>query len=429
LHFENTTDPKKDFGCSTEQIASLSAGLERIRSEWKDDAAAPSFLNLPKRLHSDYQRDRGASSLGRVFSIANGMHDDIDALVVIGSAPALSVVRAVVGACCDPLHNELTRAQRGSRPRVYFAGDSSDNDTITALLQRLRTPVPESVPSRWAVIVLSDHDPDGTVSQVLSHMLAEMHGQAGDAAPQVLQRYVIPFVHGESWLDRLARSMECQEIFVDDGDVADPLSVMSLANHLPSALLGLDCMRWLGGAHELKENFLHAAMDQNVVLSLLLWKRTAIDVGHANAMSMNVHSDSLGAFARWYQVLRAFSFRDENDSIHVSSCVYPRDHVAGAGTKEKSLQVNIKANIPRTDMLPDPGWSFLAFADDGDASFSECTEAVSDVPGGNLTGRERPGFDLPGFDVAVQEIDTFTLGQLFQLFLIETEVERQLIVA
>jgi hypothetical protein len=185
-------------------------------------------------------------------------------------------------------------------------------------------------------------------------------------------------------------------------------------------------MRWLGGAHEIKENFLHAPMDQNVVLSFLHWKRTAIDAGNAESMSLNVYSDSLEPFARWYELLRTLLFRDGKCEVPVSTCVYPRDHLAGTFVTsplsgKESLQMNIRANIPRTDLLPEPGLSFLELAGDSDVISRQCAETGLGVSG--VGPRWHP---LCGFDLVVPEIDTFALGQLFQLFLIETEVERQL---
>ena len=95
-----------------------------------------SFLQLPWQQHNAYQQHRKESELGRIFGIANSIHDDIDAVVVLGSESLTLAARALMQACCDPYHNELSRADRGSKPRMYFCDHTYDSDAISTLINR-----------------------------------------------------------------------------------------------------------------------------------------------------------------------------------------------------------------------------------------------------------------------------------------------------
>ena len=64
--------------------------------------------------------------------MANGIHHEIDAVAVLGIGGSYMGARALMEACCDPYHNELTRAERGSKPRMYFEGNNVDNDARNA---------------------------------------------------------------------------------------------------------------------------------------------------------------------------------------------------------------------------------------------------------------------------------------------------------
>ncbi len=66
--------------------------------------------------------------------------------------------RALVDTCCQPYWNELSRAQRGSRPRIYFEGNNVDNDASQGLLHLLGADtqrVAQNVDDRWGLVVIS----------------------------------------------------------------------------------------------------------------------------------------------------------------------------------------------------------------------------------------------------------------------------------
>ena len=152
IRFDPSGSVNDEFGITQSQIDGLADQLESLKTEMiqRDRAQYDSgqipenkqpldarFFWLPEEQLSAYQAEREQSELGRIFRVANGMHDEIDAVVVLGIGGSYMGARAMMEACCDPYHNELTRGNRGSKPRMYFEGNNVDNDASAALLQRL----------------------------------------------------------------------------------------------------------------------------------------------------------------------------------------------------------------------------------------------------------------------------------------------------
>lgn len=398
IRLEVPNDMLARLGMESAEVDAFATSLEQVRETWQDRLATPHFFGWPERLHGAYQSEREASELGRIFGIANGMHDEIDAVVVVGSSRALAGIRALVHACCDPLHNELNRAQRGSKPRVYFAGDSLDNDTLSSLLQRLKTPAIDAAPNRFAVIAISDDGADSTQAVVLAHMLDALEKILGNESQRLLGRYFIPFARRGSWLQALAASAGCKEIFEVEFDVAEPDAALALANHLPAAFLGLDCMRWLGGAFEMNQHFLSVPFSRNSVLQYVAVNRARSIDGDGRSHSLNIWSDALESWGHWYHATVP-----DCSAVHV----HPQGREVQNAHADESLILNVAVNTPRTDQLSTP----QRFAIDRISPVnSACSEKHEEGRSMNLV---------------VPVIDTFSMGQLFQMVMIAVEVDRQ----
>ncbi len=94
-------------------------------------------LYSPRRLFGEYEKDRHGSELGRLFKLATNMHKKVDRVVVLGIGGSYMGARALMEGCCQPYWNELSRGDRGSRPRLYFEGNNVDNDATQGLLHLL----------------------------------------------------------------------------------------------------------------------------------------------------------------------------------------------------------------------------------------------------------------------------------------------------
>ena len=98
LRFDPSGSINSDFGVTEEQVSGLSETLGELRTEIVEtdpkqylSGQVPEhkqpldarFFWLPEEQLAAYEADRGASELGRVFQVANGIHNEIDAVAVI----------------------------------------------------------------------------------------------------------------------------------------------------------------------------------------------------------------------------------------------------------------------------------------------------------------------------------------------------------
>ena len=144
LRFDRSGAIDAAFGLEERDIAAAIPELEAVRQELGARVAGSAagsadggFIGLPERLLREYLEDRQSSDLGRIFRRANHMQSFADRVVVLGAGGSTFGARSIMDACCQPYWNELSRGDRGSKPRMYFAGDSFDNDATQSLLYLL----------------------------------------------------------------------------------------------------------------------------------------------------------------------------------------------------------------------------------------------------------------------------------------------------
>ncbi|MFN9369667.1 MAG: hypothetical protein ACK6CT_13040, partial [Planctomycetia bacterium] len=115
--------------------ADLLAAVDASRATAEDHAGRPADaeaagIDLPDRLLAAYTTSRPQSELYAILQAAHRMRDEVDRLIVIGAGGCHYGPRLLFETCCHPLHNELSRGDRGGRPRVSFAGDAFDDDLV-----------------------------------------------------------------------------------------------------------------------------------------------------------------------------------------------------------------------------------------------------------------------------------------------------------
>lgn len=340
LRFEIDPHPSGD-GTSARPTDALVQSLERARDEFVLDHAIDldvennlcprlprelSFFALPEQQLLAYERHRENAELGLVFRIANGLHDLIDAVVVVGAEDAMCGARALSDACCDPFHNELSRAMRGSKPRIYYASSNLDNDHLQSLIGRLAAGGYGDVTaeSNWSIVCLdtsSDYGVDAASSGfgpgtqfVLDHLLEGLslaNQGCGNREwnPEKLNPQVTSVgVQGNALSGRLRdRGLE-QSLFVP-GDLRvpklrrDACSVLTPAGLLTSAFLGLDCIQLLVGAAAINENFRNAPFSSNLVLQFLAANRACYSgptaAGQLSRRRIVFWANGFGGMADW----------------------------------------------------------------------------------------------------------------------------------
>lgn len=380
-----------DFGFSQDQLRAITPQMEQRRAQFLTDVenAESHFFRLPMQQYQAYQDTREASPLGQVFDIGTSLHDDIDAVVVVGTAAATAAARAVFHACCDPYHNELSRADRGSRPRMYFAGDRFDNDRLASLLHRLDQKDFRDSPSErcWAMVVL---DPIDLASKDTFEVLRALSTKR---EPALDPQRIFPIVDQGSWLDLETQRTGCGQRFARDAAMGVVQQTLSFDSLLPAAMLGLDCIKLLEGAVMMNEHFETAVPDQNVVMQFVAAHQLLSQHQSIERRRWQVWPSALDWLPSWYPL----------------ACDAPT-----AASISKQVVTHVVAGSTRYDPVTIP-------SDTGDGH------------DGNLLGRMRAALDqsvladraekTPALILHLPAIDTRVLGQVFQMLLIASTLE------
>src|SRR5262245_19581669 len=95
------------------------------------------FIDLPGKTLEQYRKKGDNSGLGRVILAANKLRQEVDRVVVLGIGGSYLGARALFDALCSTNHNELPERMRMGNPRLYFEGNSVDNDSFQDLLDLL----------------------------------------------------------------------------------------------------------------------------------------------------------------------------------------------------------------------------------------------------------------------------------------------------
>ncbi|MFO0896937.1 MAG: hypothetical protein U0836_05835 [Pirellulales bacterium] len=358
----------------TEAVVAARAEVEARRTE---TCALPSLavVEQPRRALEDYCTNRRASEVSRMLAAAARLRELVDRVVIVGSAGTLAAVRALLSSCLHPYHNELSRGARGGRPRVYFVGDSIDNDALHGLLEILEsTDAQRNVPAdAWAILALSgDQAPECvTVLQLLHARLAtSCDGDEQRAAERIC---VVAGV-GSPPADL---GGECLARFTEADELSDPWSIFTAAALLPAAVVGIDIVRLLVGGVAASEAF--ADGDACPARELAAHRR-ALANGGAARRTLTTDLHALRGFRAWHDDWLA-----------------PMIHGGGApGIAGTVQRLVVTAARTRCDALG------LASAATADAS-----------PVRELS----IGLELPALDEA-------SLGQLAQTLLLATLLER-----
>lgn len=323
-------------------LSLLAASLEASRRQLLT-AAEPEettgqtthFSQGPRQLLHDYNTTRPTSVLYQLLRTANRLRDLVDRVVIVSPTRPRLAVQALWQTCCDPFFNELSRGERGSRPRIYFDGDHWDNDLAQGLLQLLRSPAPGAmgaahggtdgagaVERRWAVVAI-DPTPASrqtTISTPLgpasSPLLAAVHRyrealrrQCADDWPQQAQRLVV-VAPANSALHAVTADWTTAERYVLPEQHDEFESVFTVAGLLPAAILGIDVVKLLHAAVALQEHFEWSPVGGNAVLDFVgmaeLWRQQGWTAGH----HWFATSPTLSAAREWAEQLLAASGND-----------------------------------------------------------------------------------------------------------------------
>ncbi len=445
LRFDPSGSIDSDFGVRQDQIDALAGDLNSLRTEMVEtdrrqydsgdvpavkDPLDARFFWLPEEQLADYEKDREKSELGRIFKVANGLHNEIDAVAVLGIGGSYMGARAMMDACCDPYHNELTRAARGSKPRMYFEGNNVDNDASAALLSRLSAGGygESAAEKRFAIVVISKSGGTMETAVAFRQFLAQLESSLGDAAQDRLGSLVIPVTGTSGKLHELATAIGCDEIFSVPDGVGGRFSVLSSVGLMPAAMLGLDCMKLLDGAVAMNEHFKNADYSDNVVLQYVAVNHLLARERGKSIRVMSVWSKALESVGMWYDQLLAESNGKEGLGVTPLTTVNTRDlhsrhqqHQQGASDKVFN---NVIVESYRSDPL------VVGSSDRNQDTLNDIAEkTLPQIMDAAIRGTNDAlhADGRPTTDIILPSLDTHTLGQLFQMLMIATVIEGRLL--
>lgn len=365
------------------------------------------FFSLPQQQLLSYYTSRESSDIGRLLSFTKRLMTEVDRVVVLGPAALLSGPRGLMQACCQPFFNELSRGQRGSRPRVIFAGDEFDNDHLQGLLYLLtghRDLPAGEVASRWAIVLLSTTETSAEVDFAVNHLLPALRASCGGDEQLVSQRFVQVRMPGADKMEQAGCDLPVTP------KVGERYSILSPVGLAPAALLGVNIMKLQEGALAMNEHFRETKLADNAVL-----QAAAIQylVSQHGARQVIVPWDlSLAECANW--VARMQSPWSQRRSLDVicgfRDLPLQLDGVAASGDSQYfQLLTTVR---PRFDVL-----SFQPESRDEDRSglASGQTPAQQSLREYEAWLQER---SHPYTRVVLPSTDEFSMGQLLQFFML-----------
>jgi glucose-6-phosphate isomerase len=451
LRFDPTAAFLPETGLESADVAGLSPQLEKLRDEICDidvkmlagdiptpDSKQPldaGFYLLPERLLAEYESLREASELGRILATTKQMMSEVDRVVVLGIGGSYMGARALMDACCQPYFNELSRGERGSRPRIYFEGNNVDNDASQGLLSLLgahrgikqQAAGQGSVDDNWGIVVISKSG--GTLEtatafrQFLRNLEASCEGNA-----ELIRQRVIPVTGGSGKLFDFASEIGCPEIFPVPDGVGGRFSVLSAVGLVPAALMGINVMKLLQGAAAMNEHFRTARAEDNLVLQYTAINHLMEVKRGASVRLLSVWSKALESAGMWYDQLLAESLGKDGKGAMPLTTVNTRDLHSRHQQHQEGRRDKIVNNVIVEDYRYDP-LTIGRRDSDPDKLNDIADKTLPDIMSAAIAGTNEALKDdgRPTTNIYMPRVDEHCMGQFFQMLMLATAVEGRLL--
>jgi glucose-6-phosphate isomerase len=389
------------------------------------------FQNLPQQLLDEYESQGSESLLGRIEAKAQELREQSDRFVVLGIGGSYMGMRALFEALCHPLHNELTRDQRGGVPRLYFEGNNVDNDSITALQELLKTSCldPKDVLQRWSMTVISKSG--GTLETALGFRLFRESLEAYYGADSEESRsLVVPITGLEGKLRNFSNHKGYPEVFPIPDNVGGRFSVFTSVGLFPAAVLGIDLKALLQGAADMTRLFNSQPMGDNPVLDYTATCHLFEREKNVSMRILSTWGKRLEALGLWYDQLLAESLGKEEKGATPLTVVNTRDlHSRGQqhqeGVRDK-LITNVIVERPDSAPISVP---VVPEEENQDQLNKLKGKTVPDVLSAAIEGTNQAYADVhrPTADLILPNLDAYTVGQTLQMLMLATVLEGRLI--
>ncbi|HTN74243.1 MAG TPA: glucose-6-phosphate isomerase [Pirellulaceae bacterium] len=440
-------DPRAAFlpktGLSQAEFDGLSAKLEAARTEvlkadldlYHAQTGIPTekqpldagFYEMPARILQAYRKEGEKSELGRILKRANELAAQVDKVVVLGIGGSYMGAKALMDACCEPYFNELSRGERGGRPRIYFEGNNVDNDASQGLLKLLGAGKPfTGVEDRWGIVVISKSGGTLETAAAFRQFFAALTQSCGGDA-KAAAKLVVPVTGKTGRLFDLATALGCEEKFEVPDGVGGRFSILSAVGLMPAALLGIDVVKLLEGAAAMNDHFATAPIAKNAVLDYVGVSHLLEENHGVTIRCLSVWSKALESAGLWYDQLLAESLGKHERGATPFTAVNTRDLHSRAqqhqeGRRDK-LMTNVIVDHWRSDPLPVGKSQF-----DQDKLNDIADKTLVEIMAAAIAGTNEAylGDGRPTADIHLPTISAHAMGQFFQMLMIATVVEGRL---
>lgn len=416
-----------------EVLAELDQARSKSAIGAEGQGGAAEIIDLPERMLGDYRQRRGKSELGRILATAKRLRETVDRVVTVGSESDCLAARALFEACCHPYHNEQGRGDRGGRPRIYFAGSEFDNDALQGLLDLLghgRTA--STIDDRWGVIAIgadgpatelavrpaevSTDEPGGVSPRTAAtEPIARPVGQIGNAEDAEIAENLEASATLKVLLDALRQSCGGEDeaqarLFVPVSRAGGP-AVFSAVGLLPGSVMGLDVVRLLEGAAAMNERFRTAPIGDNPPL----------DFAMVGQLMRNAHGTAARRFAMWGRGLMTLVTWCERMRESRISDFKPQ--ISDFKSEIHGLRINLVVESVRRDRIV-----VGATQHDDDQVDNLAGKTLPELNAAAIQAAKAAdkAAGRPSVDIRLPALDEGALGQLFQMLILTTAIERRL---
>ena len=397
---------RRELADAATRLAAIDA---RVRAEHQSGVLG--FMDLPTAM---------TAAVPRLVETADRLAAAGDAHVVLGIGGSYLGARALFEALAHPYHNELPREERQGRPRLYFAGNGMDTDSLRGLLDRLPTRPGADPGGRFTLNVISKSGE--TLETALAFRLLRRQAERVWGG-ETRETIVATTDAARGRLRDLATAAGYESFEIPD-NVGGRYSVLTAVGLLPAAVVGIDIAELLAGARYMAG--LCAASDPYLnpayllaMLHTLMYRQKGRTISVFAAWSPRLEAVGL-----WYDQLLAESLGKDGIGPTPLTVVNSRElhsrgqqHQEGAHDK---LITNVVVAEPSHEhvVLPEvpgdaDGLNYLAgrTLHDGQQAAIEATAFAY-----RRAGR-------PTLDITLPTVRPFTVGQLIYLLELTTVVE------
>ncbi len=363
-----------------------------------------------------YQLPYDIETANKVLKIAASFQNKCDDFVVLGIGGSALGGIALFHALCHPLHNLITKSDRGGTPRIFFL-DNIDPVTFDSILSFIN---PEK--TLFNVVTKS-----GITSETLSQFLiARQMITQTLGRDSVREHLIVTTGIRNSRLKSLAEEEGYPLLSIPE-NVAGRFSVLSPVGLFPAAMTGIDILELLAGARYADERCRTDQLWQNpAYLSGVIHYLADVRKG-LNIAVLMPYSDALIQLAYWFRQLWAESLGKAETFSGKLINVGQTPLVASGATDQHSLLqlfsegpfnkmvTFLPVENPRSTVpIPTQTESSEELSYLRGHSLEEMVKAELQATQLSLTKAGRSNMSL-----IIPEINPFTIGQL--LFLLEVQ--------